>query len=440
MRLLKRSNKVILRKQLLLFTIFLTFATTITTALIHVISNLWYKSPSLIVMPCSEEHHVYIEGQVVCENSEGVKYLSYQPSGGGWNNQRVVLENAVVLAKILNRTLIVQPLAPHQELLRNNVGDYENYNLISTDNLLPLSRVIDLKHLSKLIPVKEFTSSHKEFQNTYNHLRWARVCHNPVVGLWVDVVPKKTETEKWKLIDQKMKKSLPSYQDIPFYRRICKDEFKKFETDGFRPVWGITNDLPQKNEELVYFSEGSLRNHRLLFFDKKTVVEAHEWIMRFIHFSPEIQKRALAVLEKIQHPFNAIHVRRTDHPSSFQITQEYWLRRLNLKKAQKLTKTLYIATDEENKAWFNPFKEAGYNLFFAEDFGDQLQFKNLNSAFVQDMLGLCEQLICAHADIFVGSHYSTFSMFIERFRKQFTWQKGMLLRKPYATIGWFESS
>ena len=67
-----------------------------------------------------------MDGQVVCEKSEGVKYLSYFPGGGGWNNQRIAFENAVVLAKLLNRTLIVHPLAPHQELRRLQLRGFKN--------------------------------------------------------------------------------------------------------------------------------------------------------------------------------------------------------------------------------------------------------------------------------------------------------------------------
>jgi len=157
--------------------------------------------------------------------------------------------------------------------------------------------------------------------------------------------------------------------------------------------------------------------------------------MRYIRFAPDIRQRVADVLKMMGHPFNALHVRRTDHPTSFHMKQEYWLQQLNMRDAVNLTKTLYIATDEEDKTWFKPFSDAGYNLFFAEDFSDQLRLGNVSPAVTQDMLGLCEQLICAHADHFVGSYYSTFTMYIKRLRKQLTWKKGMM-RKPYTSIVW----
>lgn len=395
-------------------------------------------------MLCLSEQKIYIDGRLLCENNQEMKYLSYQPPGGGWNNQRVAFENAVVLAKLLNRTLIVHPLAPHQEILRlkrsrKMSAGYEIYNMLPKDKLLPLSEVIDLKELSKLVPVKEVTSSHVEFLKKYKHFRWHRVCHNGLVGMWVDTIPKKTNEEKWKLLQRHMETNLPIHRDLPLYRRICKTEMKQYGNTSVRPVWGIWNELSNRTEDMLYFSEGSLYIRELLFFDKTTVLNAHEWIMRFIRFAPDIRKRVADVLEAMGHPFNAIHVRRTDHPSSFRIKQNYWLQLLNVRDAVNLTKTLYIATDEGDKTWFKPFNEVGYNLYFAEDFSDQLRLGNVNLAVIQDMLGLCEQLICAHADHFVGSYYSTFTMYIKRLRKQLSWKKGML-RKPYTSIVWAGTS
>ena len=435
---------MLLKKRVLCFIFTCSIFVTVYTMmrLTHKSSNLW--NASLSEMLCLSEQKIYVDGRLLCENNQEMKYLSYQPPGGGWNNQRVAFENAVVLAKLLNRTLIVHPLAPHQEILRlkrkrKMSAGYEIYNMLPEVNLLPLSKVIDLKELSRLVPVKEVTSSHVEFLEKYKHLRWDRVCHNGLIGIWVDNIPKKTEGEKSKLLQRHMETNLPTPGDLPLYRRICKTELKHYGNTSFRPVWGIWDELSNRTEDMLYFSEGSLYIRELLFFDKTTVLNTHAWIMRFIRFAPDIRQRVADVLETMGHPFNALHVRRTDHPSSFNMKQEYWLQQLSVRDAVNLTKTLYIATDEDDKTWFRPFSEAGYNLFFAEDFSDQLRLGNENPAVTQDTLGLCEQLICAHADHFVGSYYSTFTMYIKRLRKQLFWKKGML-RKPYTSIVWAGTS
>ena len=444
---LKAIRIMMLRRKVLLgfITVCLISLTMIVVKFRHKSSLKWTKSKDEI-QPCSEEQTVYINGRLVCQNDHSFKYLSYQPPGGGWNNQRVAFENAVVLAKLLNRTLIVHPLAPHQEILRLKrtrriSAGYEIYNMLTKDQLLPLSRVIDLKLLSKLIPIKEITASHNEFKNLYKNLKWARICHNGLFGTWIDAIPKKTDDKRWRILRRHMRKSSASYKDIPLYRRICNQELKQYQANASieRPVWGIMDELFYRTEDLIYFAEGSLYSRELLFFERETVLNAHEWIMRFIRFAPNIRKKVANVLEILERPYNAIHVRRTDHPSSALVKQDYWLWKLKQREALNLTKTLYIATDERNKTWFDPFRDEGYNLFFAEDVNEALQLENVNSVFVQDLLGLCEQFICAHADHFVGSYYSTFTMFIKRLRMQFSWKKEML-RKPYTSIIWTGSN
>ena len=70
----------------------------------------------------------------------GTKLLSYQPPGNGWNNQRIALENALVLARLLNRTLVVHPLAPHDLGSRLKAGRYPgyvSYNMLNESDLPP---------------------------------------------------------------------------------------------------------------------------------------------------------------------------------------------------------------------------------------------------------------------------------------------------------------
>ena len=402
----------------------------------------FWNSYSSVAYVCFPKDKVYVDGRLVCSNKQGRKYLSYQPPGGGWNNQRIAFENAVVFAKLLNRTLIVHPLAPHQEILRLKKqgrisAGYEIYNMLSEEMLLPLSKVIDLKLLSRLIPVIEVTSSHATFLDEYKNLKWRRVCHNGLLGIWVDFLPETRDKSAWKLLQRRMEASLPARESIPLYRRVCRDELKRFSARD-RPVWSIARELSNRNEDIVYFAEGSLYIRELLFFDEKTVRETHEWIMRYVHFAPEIWRRVLRVLKEIGSPFSAIHVRRTDHPSSFRMTQDFWLQNLKVRGALNLSDKLYVSTDESNKTWFEPFREAGYHLLFADDFQGHLQRKDVSAVVAQDILGLCEQLICAHADHFVGSYYSTFTMFIQRLRKQLTWNGGPI-RKPYTSITWVGS-
>ena len=120
---------------------------------------------------------------------KGMKYLSYQPPGNGWNNQRVALENAIVMAKLLKQTLVVHPMAPHDKgaLYKAEVNPgYVAYNNLEEFDLVPLSIFLDLKLLSQLVPVQEVVTSHHQFYHDFGQFSWRNICHSMGYGYWMD--------------------------------------------------------------------------------------------------------------------------------------------------------------------------------------------------------------------------------------------------------------
>ena len=112
------------------------------------------------------------------------------------NNQGVALENAIVLAKLLNRTLVVHPMAPHHKGALFKAGaqpGYIAYNRLSQSDLVPLSVFLDLKLLSQLIPVQEVVTSHHQFYHDFGQLSWRNICHSMGFGYWMDQRPSTIE-------------------------------------------------------------------------------------------------------------------------------------------------------------------------------------------------------------------------------------------------------
>mmetsp|Transcript_28709 Transcript_28709/g.66690 ORF Transcript_28709/g.66690 Transcript_28709/m.66690 type:complete len:194 (-) Transcript_28709:29-610(-) len=73
--------------------------------------------------------------------------------------------------------------------------------------------------------------------------------------------------------------------------------------------------------------------------------------------------------------------------------------------------TIYIATDEaDQEVFFAPFKRAGYRLAFASD------FRGVMDSLMPWHMEMVEQLVCARAEVFVGTYYSSFSGYITRLR------------------------
>lgn len=386
---------------------------------------------------CSDGQVLYMNGKVVCSRNSEMKYLTYQPPGGGWNNQRLAFENAVILAKMLNRTLIVHPMATHKEILKIKKQqsfelNYESYNALPSDALLSLSQVIDLRKLSKLLPVKEIHTNHAQFLKDYSHLSWKRVCHNGLIGAWVDSLPDRDDKESWDALDLHTKTWQLS-SNLPSYKRICAKDRSIPENNT--AVWGILDELSNQNEDVIYFEEGSMFFRQMLFFNLQRTLDTHKWIFWNVKFAPAIWHRLRLFRQRVHFPYNAMHVRRTDHPASRTINQDFWLELLNKREFQNITSTLYIATDEKNLTWFQPFRDAGFDLLFAKDFEEIFESVNNVEEISQDILGLTEQLICTHAAHFVGSYYSTFSLYINRLRKQSNWRGG-LVQHPFFGVTW----
>lgn len=143
----------------------------------------------------------------------------------------------------------------------------------------------------------------------------------------------------------------------------------------------------------------------------------------FPRYVDEIQCAAARVIEQIRirsraksgeskensGSYDSFHIRRGD----FQY-QDVWLPaeaiyEENTKLFVPDGRTVYIATDEKNKTFFEPFREH-YNVLFLDDFAAQLVGISPN------YYGMLDQLIASRGDVFVGAYYSTFTGYINRMR------------------------
>jgi hypothetical protein len=114
--------------------------------------------------------------------------------------------------------------------------------------------------------------------------------------------------------------------------------------------------------------------------------------------------------------FDTFHIRRGDF--QFKDTRIEATEILkNSKDVLTANKTIFIATDERDKKFFNPIKEAGYDVVFLDDFKDLINDINTN------YYGMIDQLVASRGDIFLGCWHSTFTGFIMRMRGvSFVWQ------------------
>jgi hypothetical protein len=72
-------------------------------------------------------------------------------------------------------------------------------------------------------------------------------------------------------------------------------------------------------------------------------------------------------------------------------------------------KTVYVATDERDKSFFDPLRKH-YDLVFLDDFKHELEGVNSN------LFNMLDQLIASRGNVFVGCWFSTFTGYINRIR------------------------
>ena len=354
--------------------------------------------------------------------SPGPPYLSYQPPGNGWNNQRIALENALVLAKLLNRTLLVHPLAPHSlgERLKakHRVPGYRAYNMISSADLLPPATFLDLQHMSRLVPVVAINSSHAQFLRDYGHLTWRNVCHSAGFGYWMDRPPS-TSAEVALLASQRF---VPN----TIWKRKCPEEQRRAEeSPNSPPIVRFVSDLARESSEMLFFEQGTLFAVGIRFWTRSAALDAQRWVVDGLRYSQQVWRTARAVAAAMGLRFNAIHVRRKHHIDK-SLAATYWLDRMAaLNFSASLP--LYVATDLFDAEWFAPFLARGYRIFTAADFSkDLLDFSFLPPSLRGDYLGLHEQCICELAATFVPSPASTFAAFILRRRGETEEKDGLM--------------
>ncbi len=349
------------------------------------------------------------------------KYLSYQPPGNGWNNQRIALENALVLAKLLNRTLVVHPMAPHgkgNKLKVGNLQGYEVYNMLTSRDLLPLSEFLDLDLLSKIVPVKEIVTSHPQFVRDYSHLTWRNVCHSPGNGFWVDQIPQ-TATQEELLVNQKFS-SLGK-----IWRARCKEEKRSNSPSIYGAIIRFVSELATEDSDMLYFERGTLFGMQIRFMSIERARAAQEWVVQHVQYSKSVWETVHKVADTFGSHYNAIQVRRKNHMDS-KLPPSFWLDKMMQKDFERNV-SVYVATNGPSEQWFETFRENNYKIVFSTDLQSLLSFPNIKKAMRNDFLAIHEQCICEQAARFIGSPASTFTALILRLRGEVRVQNGLML-------------
>jgi hypothetical protein len=226
--------------------------------------------------------------------------------------------------------------------------------------------------------------------------------------------------------------------------------------DRMKENWAGRNrlciyDQEWQDVQLIHFSEGNkgeegarllVHFYAFLFFEDWR----HDlWMKRFVRdhvrYIDEVQCAAAKIIKALRErvkargdpsgEYNAYHIRRGD----FQYTvTRFDAPHIIRNSAPEVppNSTVYIATDEKDRKFFEPFKEI-YDVLFLEDFHHLLEGINSNH------YGMIDSLIASRSKTFFGCWFSTFTGYINRLRgyhnnknKGFGYEQGHMQSFYYA--------
>jgi GDP-D-mannose 3',5'-epimerase len=284
-------------------------------------------------------------------------HVVFEPWEGGFNNIRMSLELAVCIAYLTNRILVFPP-------------KYKMYLLRDIFGLEDFFDTIDLG--IKTITFTEFCNSHN-IEHSYTAAK--SICavssphENDILNFTVESPP---------------------------------IEFTKGR--NLADMVGLSQCNPN-----IYFDRCLLGNFYVKIYSHMGA-SIKQLIARHVHYLPSLfnsAKNAIAHLKDNQ--YYAMHIRRNDFQyKHLFINAEQILE--NIRDIVPEKATLYIATDHQDRTFFEPFFKK-YNVVFYSDITHTLE-KDIHYNYIP----IIEQLICTRAIKFIGNDLSTMSSYIYRLR------------------------
>jgi hypothetical protein len=306
--------------------------------------------------------------------NDGARYLTYTPWPGQLNNTRLCFETALILAYISGRIFVFP-----REYRHRDQPEWQG------DTFRPLHprEFLDLENLTKIIPM----ISYEEYA-----FGTADGWQYDVTDITIDPVSTVF------CYPEVPAPSSPDAQRLQEFA-VGRETFLQFTPDmeACRTL-NISSPLLEPFYTFFYFSDYG----RELEF--KRLIRDH------VRFRPAIIKAGTRIAGDLDH-YCALHVRRGDffeqRPeqdlTAAQILES--MKRLGLHSCK-----LYIASDEADRGFFAPISQC-YQTYFIDHFVGCLE-----PGLSVEEIACIEQVVCAFADVFLGTRLSTFSSYITRLR------------------------
>jgi len=393
------------------------------------------------------------------------KYISFEPDGGGWNNIRMAYETILVLAHATGRTLVLPP-EKRMYLLGKGGGDHKkefSFNdFFHLDSIAMEHEGMNIITMEEFLKRKGVTGQLKNLQNGQvvkppsSKTNWNGDDLNPLWS-YLRVVGK--YPQGWNPSD--CFAAIPAssdpahvvelqtmFDDIMAGKHGKVPDPNKDFVDAPAAVDGPTLDRMREmvaerssiciydselqQETLLHFKVDHKEKARMLthfyafvfFQDWKQDLWSKRFVRDHIRYVDEIVCAAARIVEAVrkrakahsaentQGEYDSFHVRRGDF--------QYEGVKIDADKLHAESKdvlaagpgsygSLYIATDERKKEFFNIFKD-NYDVTFLDDYMHLIKGVNPN------YYGMLDQLVAYKGRIFYGTWFSTLSGYVNRMR------------------------
>jgi hypothetical protein len=319
------------------------------------------------------------------------KYLVFQTWRGGFNNERMSLELALVHAIALGRVLVLPPTFDMYLLDESHLGDY-----FDLDHLNTLHPVMLFEEWLDVIGIERPTRKLVPLEHQRDPI-WQKITGNPDVFVWEDT------DSKWCWV----------YPHLP-----ATPEEKSHFGHWCLPdahVGDLASNHTLQTTTSVFIPVRKLFDHYFSHFwfpNDDRMREAMRAVRNYVHYLPRVFKIAARIVAALPPVYNAVHVRRND----FQYTdiREIAPQKIieNTVALLPINEALYLATDNFTAAFSSTWRTQYARVFQLSDFDTILKQENVPKIWK----GLLDQLVLTQARTFVSTRLSTFSAFAVRMR------------------------
>ena len=286
-------------------------------------------------------------------------YLFFQPWSGGFNNIRMSFEQAVCLAYLTNRILVLPP----------------TYNMYLNEGKNTLSDFFETKNLG------------------VKHISFEELCGIKNIEQNLDKLK-----ESSKVLNYDAVANVINFEKVPVPSKFLKNR-KVINSED------IFDDSP-----IIYLDKNLLGSFHQTFYTKHET-SLKQLIGKYLVYRNDLRDIAWQFINYIEDKsYYSIHVRRNDfqYKDLFISGEELYN---NIKNIIPQGSKLYISTDSDDPNLFNTLKQ-NYQVIFYKDILSQLNIESFSNNWVP----LIEQLICTRSIKFIGNENSTLSSYIYRLR------------------------